>query len=256
MLWRCLAAPGWGAHAVAGTLQKQLSISLVLDGLSGCSSGRRCGGSRRCCGGGAGRAVAGGCRRFGLGGSGLGGRHSGLGRVVVHIPAGAPEVEGRRGQGALQYPLAHGPPKLVFGREVLDFFKAVATFGASVRIQRQSHSPLREEITHCAYCTGRAVKACKTRRPAASWSRNAGSHCTEMGTYPPRFSQTRVSVPLLPVKSLIVYFRFSTSAGGFSMVILTWPRSCDLSYFSPHWPVCLLTIRTQLAGSEMSTNRV
>src|SRR5271157_302683 len=70
------------------------------------------------------------------------------------------------------------------------------------------------------------------------------------------FSHSRVSLPVVPPRGSSVYFRFSTGPSGLLMVIFTRPRSCVLSYLVPHWPVCLLIIRTHASGSDMSTNSV
>src|ERR1039458_1285415 len=83
----------------------------------------------------------------------------------------------------------------------------------------------------------------------------AGFQCTAMRTEAEWFSHSRVSLPVVPPRSERVYFRFSTSASGLLMVIFTRPKSCVLSYLVPHWPVCLLMMRTQWSGLEISTYR-
>jgi len=73
---------------------------------------------------------------------------------VVHIPAGAFEVQARCRQRALKQSVAFGAFQLRLGREVLDFFKAMATLGTAIGIQRQGSSPS-GKFTPYAYCIGR-----------------------------------------------------------------------------------------------------
>jgi len=88
-----------------------------------------------------------------------------MGCVVVDIPAGALEVQARSGQWALQDSVALGALKLRLGGEVLYLFKAMATLGAAIGIQRQSSLPFQGEMTHTAYCIGRAEILRKTAPP-------------------------------------------------------------------------------------------
>src|ERR1017187_9223277 len=84
---------------------------------------------------------------------------------------------------------------------------------------------------------------------------NPQPQCTVICTDPILFSQASEIVPFLPPRSFSVYRRFSTSEGAASIVIFARPRSWALSYAKPHCPVCLLTINSQLSGSEMSKNK-
>ena len=99
---------------------------------------------------GGGRGRAGTCARGSLSGcgGGLGGRRAALlGRVVVHIPSGAFELQARRGQRALDCAAAFRTFPLRLGAEVLDLFKAVTTLGTPIRIEGQGSLPLRQKIT-------------------------------------------------------------------------------------------------------------
>src|ERR1035438_7326904 len=87
-------------------------------------------------------------------------------------------------------------------------------------------------------------------RRASSTSQYLRAQRALIGTEAVLFSHARVREPLPPPSSTRVYLRLSIRAGGADIVIFTRPRSIDLSYLVPHWPVCLLTMRTQLSGSE------
>src|SRR5262249_44313143 len=92
---------------------------------------------------------------------------------------------------------------------------------------------------------------CKVhRRPLVS------DYFTVIGTDADTFSQARVSFALLPPSSVSVYFRSSTSAPGFAVLMGTRPRSWSLLYVRPHCPVCLLMMSCHLAGSLRSTYKV
>ena len=109
---------------------------------------RRRAGCRRRRGGGRGRAHF--CVRRSLGwrGGGVGGRRAALlGRVVVHIPSCAFELQAGRGQRALDRAAAFRTFPLRLGTEVLDLFKAVTALGTPIRIQRQGLLPHRQKIT-------------------------------------------------------------------------------------------------------------
>jgi hypothetical protein len=94
-------------------------------------------------------------RGFGVGcggllcgiGSGIGGGfgRSAAWRVVVHIPAGALEVERWSRERALQQAVALGALQIFRVGKVLDFFKTVAALGAAISVQRQSSLPFREK---------------------------------------------------------------------------------------------------------------
>ena len=109
-----------------------------------------------------GSALLGGCRCFALCWCSCRARFGGGGvalcRIIVYIPAGAFEVQSRRGKRAFEYALAHWAHKLLLGAEVLDLLKAVTALGAPVRIQRQSSHPP-ERTTHFTYCIGRAANS-------------------------------------------------------------------------------------------------
>lgn len=87
-------------------------------------------------------------RSLGWRGGGVGGRRAALlGRVVVHIPSGAFELQARRGQRALDCAAAFRTFPLRLDAEVLDLFKAVTTLGTPIRIEGQGSLPLRQKIT-------------------------------------------------------------------------------------------------------------
>ncbi len=68
-----------------------------------------------------------------------------FGGVVVHIPAGAFEVEARGCERTLKRGIAaFGTDELGLSGEVLDFFEAVTALGAAIGIQRQGFSTLPE----------------------------------------------------------------------------------------------------------------
>jgi len=115
------------------------------------------------------------------------------------------------------------------GREFLDFFKAIATLGAAIGIQRQSSQPPYKNLaTLSIVSAGRQITG-KPCRPASICAAHASIQCTMMCTVALLFSQARVSVPLPPPKSLMVYFRFSTRAGRVVVCNFALPRSCALS---------------------------
>ena len=149
--------------------------------------------------------------------------------VVVHIPAGALEMQARRGERTLkQRRGTSGISVSGSAREVLDFFETMATLGAAIGIKRQGTVRLRGKITHAIYCTGRAADQLQTCRPAVI--------AAQLGAYSMHGKRHRCGVILpcqrelavVPPRSVIVYFRFSTMAGGLLIVIFTRPRSCVL----------------------------
>jgi hypothetical protein len=54
--------------------------------------------------------------------------------VIVHIPAGALEVESRSGERALEHAAALGTDKQLLGGELLDLFKFVTALRTTISI--------------------------------------------------------------------------------------------------------------------------
>src|SRR5580698_2637116 len=141
----------WPALILLGMRQagNATGVSVRLSGWSGRGLGCGLGGCRLRGGlGGLGCGIAGrlGVGRRGRGGVGrfvVGGTGRSLGGVVVHIPAGAFELQSRRGERALKLAVALGTLCLGVGAEALDFFEMMAALRAAVLIQRQGAKPLR-----------------------------------------------------------------------------------------------------------------
>lgn len=201
-------------------------------GRRGCGSGSGRGGRGFSLGGGSLGVGWGGFRR-GFGTRRLGGGLTALGCVVVHVPAGALEMEPGRCQWALKHAVALGTFNLRLGREVLDFLKTMATLRTAIGIERQGSNPSGEQTPTLPIVSAGRQIGCKCH-PALGGVHNAGFQCALMGTEPLLFSQARVSEPLPPPLSTSVYFRFSAMPGGVDIVIFARPRSIDLSYFVPH----------------------
>ena len=78
------------------------------------------------------------------------------GNVVVHIPAGALELQARNSQYALKRAFALRTLNFSRGAETLNFFKAIPTLGTAIwDTKGKAFTPPGEEFFRCLYCTGR-----------------------------------------------------------------------------------------------------
>ena len=165
------ALPGWpGGHLQADARRPRQAYGRPS---SGGGAGRGRAGRRR------GRSGRGGRGCGTVGGFRLGGFSGRRGRpwfrprrgivfpaaIVVDIPAGALEVEARRGEQALERAVALGALGQRLGGEILNFFEAMAALGAAIGIQRQGADPFGETIPTLPIVSAGRQWRCD-RRPA------------------------------------------------------------------------------------------